>query len=156
GIPVAVGSAGEFRRIRDERERERADPVVPMALVACHNESRAGAYRAERPDDEAVGILVRQEIARALIERMAVIVAGIVAVATDGDAWIGHLPVERDALERAFEDVFHDCTCMRAAMARHGNRDDWKNIRGACKRRAIAPPGCRLRRLLASTTRKRD
>ena len=81
---------------------------MPVTLVAGHDEGGAGADRAEAADDQPVDALVGQQIAGAVFEAVAVVVAGIVAEAADDDVGIGDLLVEGHAPEGAFEVVVHD------------------------------------------------
>ncbi len=110
---------GEFGCIGDEGEGEGRDPVVPVALIARHDEGGARADGAEGADNEPVDAGCRHQVAGAVVKGMAVIIARIIAVAADNDVGIGDLAVERDAQERAFEEIGHDCS-MEGAPDRRG------------------------------------
>src|SRR5690606_38745469 len=75
GRPIAVRRSGKSRDLRHEEERKSADPVVPVALVAGHDESSARADRAEAADDQLVRAFVRKKETGAIVEAVAVIVA---------------------------------------------------------------------------------
>src|SRR5690554_139714 len=114
---VAVARARKLRGVRDMEERKAADPVVAVPLIAGHDKGRSRADRAEAADDQLVGLFVRQQIARTVIKAVAVIVAGVVAVAPDDDVGVRDLLVERDALEGAFKIIGHEEAHCGAAGA---------------------------------------
>ncbi len=103
----SVGGGCELRCIRHEGKRKGRDPVVPMPLIAGHDEGSATADRTEAADDQPVDARFGHQIAGTLIEAVAVIIAGIVAVAANNDVGIGDLTVERNAQKRALEVVGH-------------------------------------------------
>src|SRR5690606_6200246 len=120
---ITVGRLLETRLIGIVKERERADPVVPVSLVPGHDEGGSGPYGAEAADQQLVGLRMRQKKPRTVIEAVAVVIAGIVAVSPDDDVRMPHLLVQRNALEGAFEEVGHGFTAPGASWrAANGNR----------------------------------
>ncbi len=79
-----------------------------MALITRHDESGTRSDRAKAADDKLIGTFIGQEKAGAVVKTMAMIIARIIAVAPNDDVRICDLVVERDALEWAFEVIFHD------------------------------------------------
>ncbi|MCY1548543.1 hypothetical protein D9M68_846630 [compost metagenome] len=104
----AIAGTGEFGRFRQEGKREAADPVIPVALIAGHDESGTRSDGTEAADNQLVGAGVGQQIAGAIIEAVPVIIARIITVGADDDIGMSDLLVEWDALERAFEEIGHD------------------------------------------------
>ena len=72
------------------------------------DELAAAIEGAQAYEDLHVDALFGQEEASALIEPVAVIIAGIIAIPPDPDVRIGDEAIERDAFVRALEDISHN------------------------------------------------
>ena len=72
--------------------------------------------------------MVRQKEASAVVEAMTVIAAGVVAVTSDPDIGIGDEAIERDALERALEDILHDKYRLFASRPCGGNSPEFLRV----------------------------
>src|SRR5690606_32399711 len=84
--PIPVFGTRETGHFRHVVEREGADPVVPVSLVARDDEGRARADGTEAADDQPIDVgAVRHQIAGAVIEAVAVVVARVIAVAAGND-----------------------------------------------------------------------
>jgi len=106
GTDEAVHGVLEACFFRHVEKGEGGDPVHAVALIARHDEAGATADGTEGTDDELVHVVAfRAQVAGTVIEAVAVIIAGIVAVAARADVGIADLLVQRDALEGAFEKI---------------------------------------------------
>ena len=77
-----------------------------MTLIARHDEAGAAADGTEGTDDELVHVIAfRAQIAGAVVEAVAVVIAGVIAVAARTDVGVADLLVQRDALEGTFKEI---------------------------------------------------
>ena len=89
-----------------------------MALIARHDEAGAAADGTEGTDDELVHVIAfRAQIAGAVVEAVAVVIAGVIAVAARTDVGVADLLVQRDALEGTFKEI-------HGASLREGRRGE--------------------------------
>lgn len=73
---VGFDGIGKGRLLLHVEEGERGRPVVPVPLVARHDERGAAANRAKAADDELAHIAaIRHQIVRAVVKAVAVVVA---------------------------------------------------------------------------------
>lgn len=81
---------------------------MPMALIAAHDKTRYGTYRAVRANHQLVDIVpVRNQITGTVIKGMPMVISGIVGVFTCNNIKILNMDFYDFAFKRTFKEIFH-------------------------------------------------